>query len=29
MFARAYDLLMADVDYDQIYKWLKPYIKTI
>ncbi|MBN2299840.1 MAG: class I SAM-dependent methyltransferase [Acholeplasmataceae bacterium] len=26
MFARAYDLLMADVDYDKIYKWLKPYI---
>lgn len=32
MFARAYDLLMADVDYEAIYEWLKPYInldKTI
>ncbi|MBU1141674.1 MAG: class I SAM-dependent methyltransferase [Firmicutes bacterium] len=27
MFARAYDLLMADVDYEAIYQWLKPYIK--
>ncbi len=26
MFARAYDLLMADVDYEIIYKWLKPYL---
>ncbi|MBU1093844.1 MAG: class I SAM-dependent methyltransferase [Firmicutes bacterium] len=26
MFARAYDLLMADVDYEAIYQWLKPYI---
>lgn len=32
MFARAYDLLMADVDYEAIYQWLRPYIgldKTI
>ena len=27
MFARAYDLLMADVDYEAIYTWLKPYLK--
>jgi SAM-dependent methyltransferase len=27
MFARAYDLLMADVDYEAIYLWLKPYLK--
>ncbi len=27
MFARAYDLLMADVDYEAIYSWLKPYLK--
>lgn len=26
MFARAYDLLMADVDYEAIYQWLRPYI---
>ncbi len=26
MFAKAYDLLMADVDYDAIYRWLKPYL---
>lgn len=27
MFARAYDLLMSDVDYASIYDWMKPYIK--
>ncbi len=27
MFARAYDLLMADVDYEAVYTWLKPYLK--
>lgn len=27
MFARAYDLLMADVDYEALYTWLKPYLK--
>jgi len=26
MFAKAYDLLMADVDYEAIYLWLAPYI---
>lgn len=28
MFAKAYDLLMADVDYEQIYEWLKPHFKN-
>jgi SAM-dependent methyltransferase len=27
MFAKAYDLLMADVDYEQLYQFLKPYLK--
>jgi SAM-dependent methyltransferase len=26
MFAKAYDLLMADVDYEAIYIWLAPYL---
>ncbi len=26
MFAQAYDLLMADIDYDAIYRYLKPYL---
>lgn len=28
MFARAYDLLMSDVDYSKIYEFLEPYLKT-
>ncbi|MBU1142162.1 MAG: class I SAM-dependent methyltransferase [Firmicutes bacterium] len=28
MFAKAYDLLMADVDYEKIYEWLKPHFKN-
>jgi SAM-dependent methyltransferase len=28
MFAKAYDLLMADVDYEAIYTWLEPYLKA-
>ncbi|MDO9630128.1 MAG: class I SAM-dependent methyltransferase [Acholeplasmataceae bacterium] len=28
MFAKAYDLLMADVDYEKIYDWMKPYFKN-
>jgi SAM-dependent methyltransferase len=27
MFAKVYDLLMSDVDYEQIYDFLKPYLK--
>lgn len=27
MFEKAYDLLMADVDYERIYQLIKPYIK--
>jgi SAM-dependent methyltransferase len=26
MFAKAYDLLMADVDYEAIYRWIAPYL---
>lgn len=27
MFAHAYDLLMADIDYEKIYQMIKPYLK--
>ncbi|TNF08583.1 MAG: class I SAM-dependent methyltransferase [Bacillota bacterium] len=27
MFAKAYDLLMSDVDYEQLYTFIKPYLK--
>jgi len=28
MFAKVYDLLMADVDYEKLYQWIKPYLNT-
>ena len=28
MFAKIYDALMADVDYERLYTWLKPYLKS-
>lgn len=27
MFAKIYDVLMSDVDYDALYTWIKPYLK--
>lgn len=27
MFAKIYDVLMSDVDYDALFRWIEPYIK--
>lgn len=28
MFARAYDILMSDVDYGAVYDWIRPHLKS-